>query len=182
MTTKIIYLNGFMASGKSTIGPILANTLGWNFYDLDKVIEFEEGKTVSKIFEEKGESYFRTKESETLISLSNKPNSIISLGGGTSASNNNLKVMKQSGKIIYLKASPEALFQRLRFKKDRPLLNQDSEDEDGKKLKLKIEELLEKRGPYYEQADIVIDTDQYPLGKTVDLIAKQIIMKIDEEN
>jgi len=171
-----------MASGKSTIGPILANTLGWDFYDLDKVIEYEQGKTVANIFVENGEKYFRDKESEALLHLSQKLNSVISLGGGTSASNNNLEVMKRSGKIVYLKASPEALFQRLRFKKDRPLLNQDSDDENGIKLKLKIDELLKKRSLYYEQADMIIDTDQYPLGKTVDLIAKLIVKKIYEEN
>ncbi len=171
-----------MASGKSTIGPILANTLGWDFYDLDKVIEHEHGKSVSNIFEEKGEKYFRDKETEMLCKLSQKLRSVISLGGGTASSNNNLDVMKKTGKIIYLKASPEALFQRLRFKNDRPLLNPDSEDEAGAKLKLRIEELLNKRAPFYEQADIIIDTDQYPLGKTVDLIAKQIIKRINEEN
>ncbi len=171
-----------MASGKSTIGPILANTLGWDFYDLDKVIEHEHGKSVSKIFEENGEKYFRDKETEMLCELSKKLNSVISLGGGTAASNNNLDIMKKTGKVIYLKATSEALFHRLRFKNDRPLLNQDPNDEEGRKLKQKIEELLKKRTPYYEQADIIIDTDQYPLGKTVDLIAKLIIKKINEEN
>ena len=59
MKKKLIYLTGFMASGKSTIGPILANTIGWNFFDLDKVIEKEEEKSIRKIFVEKGEKYFR---------------------------------------------------------------------------------------------------------------------------
>ncbi len=182
MNAKIIYLNGFMASGKSTIGPILANTLGWDFYDLDKVIEQELGKSIVKIFQEEGEEYFREKETYILQLLSGKQNVIISLGGGTSSNNNNLELMKKNGKIIYLKASTESLYQRLRFKKDRPMLNQDTYDENGKNLKQKISELLEKRTPFYEQADLVIDTDLYPLGKTVDKIAKLIIKKVNEEN
>ena len=60
MTKKLIYLTGFMASGKSTIGPILANTLGWNFFDLDKLIEEAAGKSVRKLFEENGEDYFES--------------------------------------------------------------------------------------------------------------------------
>ena len=66
MNKKIVYLTGFMASGKSTIGPILANTLGWNFFDLDRLIEEAAGLSVRMIFEENGEDYFRELETETL--------------------------------------------------------------------------------------------------------------------
>jgi shikimate kinase len=59
MKNKLVYLTGFMASGKSTIGPILANTLGWNFFDLDRLIEQSSGKSIRSIFEENGEDYFR---------------------------------------------------------------------------------------------------------------------------
>jgi shikimate kinase len=66
MTKKLIYLTGFMASGKSTIGPILANTIGWNFFDLDKLIEEAACKSIKKIFEENGEDYFRELETRIL--------------------------------------------------------------------------------------------------------------------
>ncbi|MGE5682477.1 MAG: shikimate kinase [Bacillota bacterium] len=179
MNQKIIYLNGFMAAGKSTIGPILANTLGWEFFDLDKVIEEELGKKIVEIFSEKGEKYFRDKESEILGKLSKMKNVVISLGGGTSCSNNNLEIISKTGTIVYLKASPEALFNRLRNKKDRPLFN-DANTKD--ELKNKIVQLLKQRTPFYEQADLIINTDIVPLGLTVDKIARLISKKIDEEN
>ncbi|MFZ0454631.1 MAG: shikimate kinase, partial [Ignavibacteriaceae bacterium] len=70
MNNKIVYLAGFMGAGKSTVGPILANTLGWNYYDLDKVIEERLGKKIKTIFEENGEPFFRQVESEVLKDLS----------------------------------------------------------------------------------------------------------------
>ena len=127
-----------MASGKSTVGPILANTLGWDFMDLDKIIEEEVGKTVAEIFQDEGEKFFRDKETEVLKKLSFKDRLIISLGGGTSANNNNLELLKKTGTIIYLKTSPEAIFNRLRFKRDRPLFNKDVIGDSKENLKKKI--------------------------------------------
>ena len=179
---RIIYLNGFMASGKSTIGPILANTLGWDFYDLDKVIEKEEGKSIVQIFEDKGEKYFREKETEILKKVSESDKKIISLGGGTSVFNNNLEFIRNTGKVIYLKTSPESLFNRLRFKNDRPVFNREKNGNNKENLKLKISELLAQRTPYYEQADYIINTDEYPLGQIIDLIAKFIHKSVHEKN
>lgn len=179
MNQNVIYLNGFMAAGKSTIGPILANTLGWNFYDLDRIIEEELGKKIIDIFNDEGEKYFREKETETLIKLSGNSESIISLGGGTSSYGANMEILKKSGKIIYLKASPEALYLRLRNKTDRPIFNNlASSANKQEELKLKIKQLLNQREPYYNQADIIIDTDELSLGKAVDKIAKLINKKI----
>jgi len=78
-----IYLTGFMGSGKSTVGSILANTLGYGFVDIDQGIEQAEGKTVSEIFREKGEEYFRNLEQSLLLRVSALPHTVISLGGGT---------------------------------------------------------------------------------------------------
>src|SRR3970282_713969 len=100
---QIIYLTGFMGSGKSTIGPILANTLGWDFYDLDRVIEKKTGKKIRQIFEQDGENFFRKIETETLKELSVNNKVIISLGGGTIVSDENIGILKNSGKLIYLK-------------------------------------------------------------------------------
>ena len=120
MKKKIYYLTGFMAAGKSTIGPILANTLGWDFYDLDKEVEKKEKLKVVEIFERKGEEYFRKTETDLLKKLSEDDEVIISLGGGAIASDINFGIIKSTGKIIYLKSSPEMAYKRLRFKKDRP--------------------------------------------------------------
>jgi len=171
-----IYLTGFMGSGKSTIGPILANTLGWDFFDLDTIIEKKEFMKVSKIFEGKGEDYFRKTESDTLIELSNKENAVIALGGGTITLKSNIDVLKKTGKTIYLKLSPESAYYRLRYKRDRPVLMRDGIINLSKAEFIKqISQLIEKRKEYYEQADLIIDADKYSLGKTVDMIVKLVL-------
>ena len=176
MKKKIYYLTGFMASGKSTIGPILANTLGWNFFDLDKEVENQEGIKVVEIFDKKGESYFRKVETALLMNLSEKDEAIISLGGGAIASEENFKIIKSSGKIIYLKSSPEMAYKRLRFKRDRPAFIFEGEEIPSKEQFLeRINKLLDERKKYYEQADFIIDTDNQTVGKTVDIIAKYIL-------
>ena len=176
MKKKIYYLTGFMSAGKSTIGPILANTLGWNFYDLDKEVEKEERMKIVEIFEQKGEDYFRKTETALLEKLSQDDESIISLGGGAIASDINFKIIKSTGKIIYLKSSPEMAYRRLRFKRDRPAFVFEGEEVPSKEEFLeRINKLLDSRKKYYEQADFVIDTDNQTVGKTVDIIAKYII-------
>ena len=170
-----IYLTGFMGSGKSTIGPILANTLGWDFFDLDIVIQKKENNTVSKIFEEKGEDYFRKLESETLRELSSKENSVIALGGGTITNKVNIEILNKTGKTIYLRISPESAYYRLRNKRDRPVLMKNGAVNLGKNEFInKIKHLLDSRKEFYEQADFIIDADKESLGKTVDMIVKLI--------
>jgi shikimate kinase len=175
MRNSIIYLAGFMGAGKSTIGPILANTIGWNFYDLDREIEKEKGKKVREIFEQEGEEIFRKLEREVLERLSNGQRLIISLGGGTLTNSENFKLIKRTGKIFYLKASPEAIYKRLRYKRDRPALFIDGDFPTGKeKLAELIKKLLNDREKFYLLSDYVILTDNIPVGKTVDKIAKII--------
>ncbi|HSW53583.1 MAG TPA: shikimate kinase [Ignavibacteriaceae bacterium] len=176
MKKKIYYLTGFMSAGKSTIGPILANTLGWNFYDLDKEVEKKESMKVVELFEQKGEDYFRKSETALLEKLSQDNESIISLGGGAIASDVNFGIIKSTGKIIYLKSSPEMAYKRLRYKRDRPAFVFEGEEVPSKEEFLeRINKLLDSRKKYYEQADFVIDTDNQTVGKTVDIIAKYII-------
>jgi len=176
MKKKIYYLTGFMAAGKSTIGPILANTLGWKFYDLDREVEKQEGMKIVDIYEKNDEEYFRKSETTLLEKLSQHDESIISLGGGAIASDVNFAIIKSSGKIVYLKSSPEMAYKRLKFKKDRPAFNFNEEDNPTKEQFLeRINHLLDSRKKYYEQADFVIDTDNQTVGKTVDIIAKFIM-------
>ena len=172
MKKKNYYLTGFMAAGKSTIGPILANTLGWDFFDLDKEVEKHEGMKIVELFEQKGEDYFREVETTTLKKLSEDGGSIISLGGGAIASEVNFAIIKSTGKIIYLKSSPEMAYKRLRFKKDRPAFVFDGDEVPTKEQFLeRINQLLDSRKKYYEQCDFIVDTDNQTVGKTVDIIA-----------
>jgi len=158
-----------MASGKSTIGLILANTLGWDFYDIDKVIEKKTGKSVKKIFADEGEQYFRELETKTLSELTNLQDCIIALGGGTIVSEVNLKIIKNSGFLVYLETSPEEAYRRLRFKRDRPVLLFEGKNEPTKEEFInKIKSILEKRIEYYNQADIKINSDNSRIGNTVD--------------
>jgi shikimate kinase len=175
MKKNIIYLTGFMGAGKSTVGPILANTLGWDYYDLDKVIELKTGKKIRQIFEESGENYFRELETAQLKEISAGDNLVIALGGGTISSANNLSILQRYGEIIYLKTSLESVYKRLRFKDDRPLLKvneaiENPEEEVMKRLTL----LYESRKAFYEKADFIVETESVPIGSTVDYIAKII--------
>lgn len=164
-----------MGAGKSTIGPILANTIGWDSCDLDVLIEKKVGKKVRQIFEQDGEKYFRKIENETLQEISLKSNLVVSLGGGTMASAKNLEILKKTGITVYLKASPDSFYNRLKHKRDRPqLLINEKEDFSKDELVQRINELMSKRSEYYEQADIIIDTDKSTVGKTVDQIVKQL--------
>jgi shikimate kinase len=176
MKKKIYYLTGFMAAGKSTIGPILANTLGWKSFDLDKEVEKREGIKIVKLFEEKGGEYFRKTETDLLNKLSQLDEAIISLGGGAIASDVNFRIIKSTGKVIYLKSSPEMAYKRLKFKRDRPAFIFEGEEVPSREEFLeRINKLLDTRKKYYEQADFVINTDNQTVGKTVDIIAKYIM-------
>lgn len=179
MNKNRIYLTGFMGSGKSTIGPILANVLGWNFADLDKLIEQELNDSVNNIFATHGELFFRQQECESLKKASAEENLVLALGGGTLTSKENIEVIKQTGISIYLKSSPGEIYHRLKFKVDRPLLK----DDNGIPLsefetKAKISELLNKREQVYLHADIVYLIDNISVGKTVDDLVKLINRKL----
>jgi len=181
MNNKRIYLTGFMGSGKSTIGPILANVLGWDFSDLDKLIEKELNDSVNNIFETRGELFFRQKESELLKQSATTQNLVLALGGGTLTTVENLELIKKTGIPVYLKSSPEEIFRRLQFKVDRPLLKSES----GMPLSAyetnaKISELLKKREQAYLQADIIYLIDNISVGKTVDDLVKLLRRKFHE--
>lgn len=175
-----IYLTGFMGSGKSTIGPILANTLGYDFVDIDKAIERQTGKTVKEIFKEHGEEYFRTLERALIQGLVSRDHMVISLGGGTIVDPVNFPVIHESGILVYLKTAPDQLYKRLHHKSDRPILVDIAGDRLSEEaLRLRIKELYAHRVQFYEQADIIISTDEHRVGITVDRIVKLLSGLID---
>lgn len=169
-----------MGSGKSTVGPILANTIGYKFLDLDQVIEKKEGKKIGEIFASEGEVKFRASERAMLREILQIHSTVISLGGGTVTNQETLDMIKKNGILIYLKSDPEHIFKRLRTKSDRPMLRDDSGRLlDGDDLKKKIETLLAKRESYYEQADLIISTDDKKIGYTIDELAKKLSVYLD---
>jgi shikimate kinase len=150
----IIYIIGFMGSGKSTIGKKLASLLDWSFIDLDKKIEEHIGKTIPEIFSQNGEKYFREIETLLLRNLKSVSNTIVSTGGGTPCHSDNMDFMINNGLTLYLKLTPEELQSRLSESDgDRPLIK----DLDRKELLQFIEEKLADRERYYNRADIKAD-------------------------
>ncbi len=155
---KHIILIGFMGSGKSTYGKLIANKLGYSFVDTDSYIERKEGRSISDIFSDDGEEYFRSLETEVLRELmqEDKPQ-VLSLGGGTPLRENNRKLMK-NGYTIFLNITADDAYARLKDDSTRPLLKVSDP-------KARIEELLSIRNPVYEQAaDYVL----YEENKTLD--------------
>lgn len=154
-----------MGTGKTTAGRELAKRLDWTFYDLDHYIEARYLKTISQIFEDEGETKFREIESNMLKEVGEFENVVIACGGGTPCFFDNMEFMKQQGKTIYLKASAEALTKRLISCKvnKRPLIQGKSEAE----LLDYVSENLEKREPFYSEAEIVFTTE--------DLVNKSLV-------
>ncbi len=160
----IIYLIGFMGVGKSTVGKELSERLSYELIDTDELIEEKEGLSISSIFEKKGEDYFRRLESETIKELSVGDNTVVSCGGGIIKNEENVKLMKESGRVILLTASPEAVYERVKDSTNRPLL-------EGRKSIEGIKGLLDERKPLYERAY----TDKISADRSVNEVAESII-------
>ncbi len=167
ISKKNIVLTGFMGTGKTAVGRELARMLGMGFVELDEEIERAEGMKIKDIFSRFGEPYFRDKETEMVKRFAAQEGVVISTGGGVVLRQENMDALREKGIIVCLWASPETILQRTSTSDDRPLLNVDDP------LK-KIKELLEYRRPFYEKADIMIDTE----GKSPHEIAKEIVQKI----
>ena len=170
-----IYLVGFSGSGKSTIGPILGNTLGYAFVDLDQAIERASGSTVTELFRTEGEAAFRGREHQALARLALQPRLVVSFGGGALTHPPTLTLALESGVVVYLEASREEILNRLRKKTDRPLLlGADGVPMDGEALLARITDLYAARESTYRQADLIVPTDQESLGHTVDQIVRRL--------
>jgi shikimate kinase len=147
-----IYLIGFMGAGKTSVGRILAKSLKMGFVDIDERIEKELGMTISQIFSKRGEDYFRDAETKILRTISGNKEQVIATGGGIVLRDENWDTMREKGVTVYLRAPIEVLWNRIEHNTTRPLL----QVEDPLK---KAVELLSRRIPLYERADLVIDTE-----------------------
>jgi shikimate kinase len=164
-----LILCGMMGAGKTTVAKALAKLTGYQSYDTDAEIVKKHGN-ISDIFARFGEEYFRDLETQTVKELVNEQNAIISVGGGLVLRQENVEILKKTGKIVYLRASLDTLTKRLQGDTARPLLQDEKES-----LQSKLTRLLNARGDIYEKAaDLVLDVDD----KTPQEIARQLLEKL----
>jgi shikimate kinase len=147
----IIFLVGFMGCGKSYVGRNLAPLLDFDYVDIDKYIEEKEALTISEIFEQKGEAYFREQENKFIKDLNTDTNLVVSTGGGAPCFNNNMQLMNEKGLTVYLNRSKALVIPRLlKGQYKRPLIAKLTQEE----LEQFYDERLESRKAFYEQANL----------------------------
>jgi shikimate kinase len=169
MTLKLkrtpgLYLVGFMAAGKTTVGRALAEELGWPFADIDREIEFSQGKAIAQIFDERGESSFRDLETEMIRRHVQRIEAghacVVALGGGAFAQPRNWELIENNGVTVWLDCTLETVRKRLGDDAARPLAR-DRE---------RLAQLFEDRRPLYSQADFRIEVDCDDVALIVDRI------------
>lgn len=153
-----------MGCGKSSVGHLLSDRLGFRFVDLDQVIVDEEGTSINEIFASRGEPSFREAESKALVRVAMTPSQVVSTGGGAVIARENRAVMREYGVIVNLTASVEAIAERVAGDTGRPLLAADASAE-------RIRNMLQTRERFYADADLRLDTT----GKSVETVADEII-------
>ena len=171
-----IYFTGFMAAGKTTVGRMVANTLGYDFVDLDRKVEERSGMPVAEIFSTQGEAVFRRKEREMLVESTAWEGCVVSLGGGALSSPGAWEILGDDRVVIYLRTPARTLARRIRHGRTiRPLML----DDNGKvlpqkELVAKVREMLERREVDYLKADIVFEGGSCSIGVAVDRIVDLI--------
>ena len=167
-----IALTGFMGTGKTVVGQLLAKKLNRKFIELDLLIEQKAGQSIPEIFKQDGEIAFRELEIEAAKEIAEEKYSVIACGGGLVLNKINIDRLRESSRIVYLTASPEAILKRVSTEEgQRPLLEVDNPT-------LTISELLKFRKPFYERAaDIKINTSKLDINSVVE----QIIEKLRED-
>jgi len=156
-----------MGTGKSTVGQALASVIGWQFIDLDNLIELRQKRSIADIFAKEGESYFRALETHVLKEVAQEKKFVVGCGGGIVLKPENWALMRRTGQIICLQASSDVIVQRTEGFTHRPLLN-------APDSRQRIEFLLKMRAPYYAQADMSVDTSKLTVSQVVSFIKQKI--------
>ncbi len=174
-TKKPIVLVGMMGVGKTHIGYKLARILGVTFFDSDKLVEEKAGCAISEIFERFGEQKFREAEANTIHELLDRPACVIATGGGALTAQKTLESLKIRATVIWLKLSPENIFERIRDSGHRPLLNNDDPLQT-------LRDLSRQREHLYNQADIHIDVDDLAEEEIIQHIIKRLSESAKNDN
>lgn len=171
MKKNNVILIGFMGCGKSTVGKKLADALSYEFRDTDAMIEEDYGKTISKMFEEDGEAYFRDAETELLKKLSVEADGmVLATGGGMPMREENATLLKKVGTVVFLETTIETILSRLQKDTGRPLA-------DGEDREARLRPLFAKRLPVYRAvAEYIVNTEE----KSVDVIVEEIKTVVNE--
>ncbi|MDT8371598.1 MAG: shikimate kinase AroK, partial [Gammaproteobacteria bacterium] len=168
MISGNIFLVGPMGAGKSTVGKQLAKSLGRDFYDSDKELEKRTGVSISWIFEMEGEQGFRIREQKIIDELTGLKDIVLATGGGVVLAEENRRVLRSRGHVVYLSASLEQLLKRTSKDKSRPLLETENP-------KQRIKDILSVRDPLYRDvADIELKTGEQSIQHVVSDLIKQL--------
>jgi len=161
-----IALIGFMGTGKTTVGRLVAEQLRFGYVDTDELIQTQTDRSINDIFKTEGEAAFRALEQAVVEALALRSGSVIATGGGLPVNPNNLASLKRHALVVSLWSSPEKIWERVRHQGHRPLLH----DPDPQ---AKIRELLAAREPFYKQADVLINTEL----RSIREVAQQVILQ-----
>ncbi|HKV43439.1 MAG TPA: 3-dehydroquinate synthase [bacterium] len=162
-----VILIGFMGTGKTAIGQVVAARLGRPFVDTDALIEARAGRPIPRIFAEDGEEAFRTLEAQVVAEAADRSGAVIATGGGVVLSPANMDRLRRTGIVIALRADPQAILARVGRGGDRPLLGDDPED--------RIRRLLDERSTLYAQADFIVETSALPLEAAAERVLAFVV-------
>ena len=166
-----IALIGFMGTGKTSVGRLVAEQLHFDYLDTDEMIQSATGKTIADIFSRDGEAAFRALEEKVVQEISARSKTVVSTGGGLPANPKNLTGLKSHALVVCLWASPEKIWERVKNQTHRPLLH-------GENPQKKIRELLSAREPFYKQADVLLNTEVRSLRE----VAQQVVYQFRLES
>lgn len=163
LKNRPLVLLGMMGAGKSYVGKVLAQRLDWRFVDMDSFIENKEGRSVSEIFDQGGEAYFRSVEANVLANILQDDKCVISTGGGVVLRDENRRIINDGSFSVWIKSDVEVLYSRLKNDVTRPLLR--TED-----LKVRLHDLIDQRDALYSCADVHIENNAQGEDAVLDVV------------
>jgi shikimate kinase len=168
-------LTGFMGTGKTAVGRLVASLLHFQFVDTDELLEARAGRSINEIFAQQGEDVFRALERQVVSELAATKKTVISTGGGLGADAENLNSLKQHALVVCLWASPATIWERVRAQTHRPLLRDPSPLD-------KITQLLATREPFYRQADVLISSEMRSVKDVAHHVLHQFHLAVSRSN